>query len=341
MHTIFLKRCGATIVLLLKKKSVKTILRLGISVLLIAYLLSIANLGEIQESLKSANIWYLLIALVLNYSRMPISAYRWKIILESKGILVPLRSLTCFYFIGAFFNMFLPTVIGGDIMRGYECAKFSGRGMDSATSVVIERILGFSTLFIICWISLPFAFKLLEGTNILIIIGLISFAFICFVTILFNRRLMAITLRLSRTIQRWNVEPRLKAAYNSLHSFTTSRAVLIKAFAVSVIFQFVTIVSTYFISEALGLGVPFIYFLVVMPIIWLTLMIPISIAGFGVREGAFAFFFTKVGVSVEDALLLSLLFFGMSMVVALTGGIIYGWGGYRKRSGQVQKEHRG
>jgi len=297
MHTIFLKRCVATIVIFLKKKSVKTILRLGISVLLIAYLLSIADLGAIQESLKSASIWYLLIALALFLFRIPISAYRWKIILASKGILVPLHTLTYFYLVGTFFNMFLPTVLGGDIMRGYECAKYSGQATDSATSVVIERILGFLSLFVICWISLPFAFKMLEGTNVLLIIGLISFAFFCLLAILFNRRLIAIILRLSRSFGRWNVEQKLGILYKSIHSFTASRSLLVtftasrsllvKAFAISLVFQFLTIVTTFFISEALGLGVPFIYFLIVMPLIWVIMMVPISISGLGVREAAF------------------------------------------------------
>lgn len=336
MHTILLTRCRATIVSLLKKKSVKTILRLGISVLLIAYLLSIADLGAIQESLKSASIWYLLIALALFFFRIPISAYRWKIILASKGILVPLHTLTYFYLVGTFFNMFLPTVIGGDIMRGYECAKFSGQTSDSATSVVIERILGFLSLFMICWISLPFALKILEGTNVLFIIGLSSFTFFCLLAILFNRRLMALILRLSRRFSRWNVEQKLGILYNSLHAFTASRSLLVKAFAISLVFQFLTIVSTFFISEALGLGVSLIYFLIVMPIIWVIMMVPISISGLGVREAAFILFFTQIGVPYDDALILSLLFFGLSVIVALMGGIIFSWGGYRKRSVQVQ-----
>lgn len=322
----------------MKNKALFKLLRVFISVSLIAFLLSIANLTELWEALKSASIWFLLIALVLAFSRVFISAFRWRIMLSPKGMRVPFVSLTSFYFVGSFFNMFLPTVLGGDVVRGYELARYSRRAVDSAATVLMERIIGFLALFLICWISLLIGFQKLEGTNILVFIGVMSFAFIVTLVVLFNARLMQRILSLTRIIKRWNVEGRLKETFNSVHAFARARGVMFKAFVVSLVFQFVGIISTYVISEALGLGVPLVYFLMVMPIIWVIMMVPISIAGLGVREGAFVLFFTQQGVSTENALLLSLLFFGLTVVIALVGGIIFLWGGYRRRKFQSGKE---
>lgn len=320
------------------KKHLLMLARYVISISLLVILLTTANLGEIWGTLKTSSIIYLVIALLFAFCRVFISAYRWQIMLSPKGIHVPFGSLACFYFVGNFFNMFLPTVLGGDVVRGYELARFSRRAVDSIATVLMERILGFLALILICWIALIFGFRNLEGTNILLVIGVVSVAFIFLMALLSNTRFTARILSLTRIFKRWNIEGALKETYKSLRSFTASKKVLLNALVISLLYQFVGIVSTFFISQSLGLGVPFVYFLIVMPIIWVIMMVPISISGLGVREGAFVLFFTQQGVSTENALLLSLLFFALTVVLALVGGLIYAWGGYRRKDLQSEKE---
>jgi len=334
MWNLLLNKCKG----ILKKRYLSTILRLVISVSLIAFLLTTANLGELWSTLKTASILYLVIALLFVFVRVFISAYRWQIMLSPKGIHVPLSSLTCFYFVGNFFNMFLPTVLGGDVVRGYELARYSRHAVDSVATVLMERILGFFALFLICWISLIFGFRALEGTNILLIVGGVSGAFLLFMSLLFNTKLTGMILSLTGRIKRWNVEGALKETYKSIRSFTASKKVLLNAFVISLLYQFVGIVSVFFISQSLGLGVSFVYVLIAVPIICVIMMAPISISGLGVREGAFVLFFTQQGVSIEDALLLSLLFFALTVFLALVGGLIYAWGGYRRKEVQPEKE---
>jgi uncharacterized protein (TIRG00374 family) len=313
-------------------------LRLTVSAGLITLLLVVANLGDLWEALKSASLVLLTGALALVFARVVISAYRWQILLTSKNISAPLGTLACFYLVGHFFNMFLPTVLGGDVVRGYELARWSRRAVDSAASVVMERLLGFMALFAICWISLLFGYSALQGTNAVPIVAALSGAFVLLLVILLSRRSMARILSLAGVIRRWNVTDRLRQAYDRFHSFTARKDVLAKAFLMSVLFQLLGIVSTYLISEALGLAVPFAYFLIVMPVIWVIMMVPISVSGLGVREGAFVLFFTQSGVSTEEAILLSLLFFGLTVVVALVGGVVYAWGGYKPKWSEAGKE---
>jgi len=316
----------------MKRRLLPLLIRIVVSGLLIAFLLTSVDLSELGGALKSANIWYLLIALLLVFLRLLVMAYRWQIMLLPKGIRVPLLSLTAIYFVGRFFSMFLPTVIGGDIVRGYELSRLSSRAADSAATVVMERLIGFAAAFIICWISMIFGFRYLEGTNTIIIIGALSFAFILLLAAAFNATLMTKIVSLGRVLKRWNVEGKLMKAYRSLHAFTASKDILVKGLLVSFIHQLIGVAVSFFVSQSLGLNVSFVYFLIAIPIIWIIMMIPVSIAGLGVREGAFVLFFTQYGVSSENALLLSLLVFGLTLISALLGGIIYSWGGYRKRA---------
>ena len=316
-----------------KKETLYKVLRIVISISLIVFLLSRANLPELVAVLKSANVWWFLVALLVEFIRVLISSYRWQILLSAKKIHNSLGSLISFYMVGYFFNMLLPTVWGGDVVRTYELAKYSERAADSIASVLVERTLDLVGLFVICWVSLAvFGLKRFEGTNILPIISGLSMTVLFLVVLLFNRRLMEKLISLGRIIKWWDTEAKLRGTYDSLLELALYRRSLGTAFGVSLIYQFVGIISAFLISQALGLGVPFSFFLVVMPIIWVIMMIPISIAGLGVRESAFVFFFAQHGVPTESALLLSLLFFSLTLVLALVGGSIYGLGKHRRQT---------
>jgi len=308
------------------------LMRIIISLGLLAFLLTRVNLPELAGVLKSINVWWFLLALLVSSLNMFLGAYRWQVLLLASRMAVPLSSLISLYFVGNFFSMFLPTVLGGDIMRTYELAKYSKRTTAAIATVVIERLIGFAALFIICLVSLPiFGSDRLYGTNILPIAVALSLVFFLLLALLYHRRLMNKILSLGRIFKRWDLESKLKRGYASLNELAVSKKGMLLAFLLSLVYQFMGIVGVFFVSKALGLDVPFSFFLVTMPIIWVIVMIPISIAGLGVRESAFVFFFTQQGVASSSALLLSLLFFSLTLATALVGGVIYGLGRYRFR----------
>jgi len=90
-----------------------------------------------------------------------------------------------------------------------------------------------------------------------------------------------------------------------------------------VLFQGIGVICTYLVGLSLGLEVSLEYYFLSVPIIWLVTMLPISINGIGVREGGFVLFFTAVGVSTADALLLSLLTFAQLLLIGLLGGVLF------------------
>ncbi len=314
----------------MKKRLLHTLVRIVVSVSLVSFLLWRADLPEMWSALKSAILWLMVVALALAFLRVVVSAYRWQVMLSARQMKVSLPLLTNYYLVGGFFNLFLPTVLGGDVMRGYELARSSGKVLDTASTVIMERIVGFLALFVICWLSLPFGYHLMAGTNVPYVVAGASGAFAVFVFVILNPKVMSKIISLTSVIKRWNLPEKLRAAVASLHSLGRSRDIMFKAFLISLVFQFIGILSTYCISEALRLHVPFTYFLIVMPVIWVLMMLPISISGLGVREAAFVLFFTQVGVPEEQAILLSLLFFALTVVIGIVGGVLFAWGGYRR-----------
>jgi uncharacterized protein (TIRG00374 family) len=252
-----------------------------------------------------------------------IFAYRWKIMLTVSGVKVPLLMLVKFYFVGAFFNLFLPTALGGDVVRGYDLAMHSGKRVDAVTSVLMERIVGFFALAFIALLALLLGGGTIKDAAVTTVILVVCLGYFALVIIVFNAKMMKRLVTMLKFIKLWGIGRRLDRMYDSLHAFTAHKVVLWQCFALSLICQTLTILAGYSLALAINLKLPLIYFFMILPMIWILIMVPLSINGLGVREGAFVFFFTRVGVSDSAALLLSFLTFSRAIALGLMGGIIY------------------
>jgi hypothetical protein len=118
-------------------------------------------------------------------------------------------------------------------------------------------------------------------------------------------------------IKLWDIGQRLDRMIDSLHAFTSCRAILWQCFALSMICQVLGILAAYSLAWTINLKLAPVYFFMILPMIWIITMVPLSINGLGVREGV------VVGISDSAALLLSFLNFSQMIVLGLVGGIIY------------------
>jgi uncharacterized protein (TIRG00374 family) len=325
---------------LISKKNLFGALRILISVALIGYLLATANLGELFAMLKSWNAIYFVIAVLLGILRNVIFAYRWKITLTVSGIKASFPKLVKSYFVGTFFNLFLPTALGGDVVRGYDLAMYSGKRMGAVTSVLIERIVGFFALAFIALLALLFGSSVIEDTAVTTVILIVCLSYFVLAIIVFNAKIMKRLVAVLKFIKLWDIGKRLDRMYDSLYAFTAHKAILGQCFILSIICQTLAILAAYSLALAINLKLAPIYFFMVLPMIWIITMVPLSINGLGVREGAFVFFFTKVGVSDSGALLLSFLNFSQLIVLGLIGGIIYLFGQVFPTGATQQKSER-
>src|SRR3972149_5188935 len=112
----------------MQRRFVGTTARVMISTLILGLLFSQTDTGRIRELLISLNIFVFMICLFLILGIQVIATYRWHIFVKADNPQVPLVKLFSFYLVGLFFNNFLPTAVGGDVVRGYDLYKYSGRG---------------------------------------------------------------------------------------------------------------------------------------------------------------------------------------------------------------------
>jgi hypothetical protein len=232
--------------------------------------------------------------------------------------------------VGTFFNLFLPTALGGDVVRGYDLARYSGERMGAATSVLVERIVGFFALAFIALLALlvgsSVGSSVIGDTAVTTVILVVCLGYFALAIIVFNARIMKRLVAMLQFIKLWDIGQRLDRMVDSLHAFTSRRAILWQCFVLSMICQALGILAAYSLAWAINLKLAPVYFFMILPMIWIITMVPLSINGLGVREGAFVFFFTTVGAPDSAALLLSFLNFSQMIVLGLMGGIIYLFG---------------
>jgi len=300
----------------MRKDKLLNLLKVGFSLALLAILLKQVGWQQTLETLGKARFSYLAAAFVLYLVGIVVRAYRWQILLTALMIDIPLAKLTALYFVGTFFNNILPTGIGGDVVRVYELSKQSKRPIESVGTVLLDRATGLLVLFLIALLALPFSCQLITPnvTATILLLCLGSWA--------------GLGLVLRRDwLERWGLLrimakiKKLRELYESV--YTCGPKAIGGALAVSFVFNVLLIAVNYLIALSLGVEISLRYFLLFIPLISFLLVLPISLSGLGVREGAYVYLFAQAGVSAPLALAMSLLFYALNVATGLIGGALY------------------
>ncbi|MDH7486100.1 MAG: lysylphosphatidylglycerol synthase transmembrane domain-containing protein [Anaerolineae bacterium] len=301
-------------------------LKVVISVGLIAYLFRRVDLAEVGGALASARPGYLLLALLLYLAAITLNAVRWQGLLRAQGIPVPLAALLEYTFVGVFFNNFLPANVGGDIMRGYGLARYTDYAADAAVSVIVDRIVGLLAFLASAVVAALVAMRSTGQANLrqlalvaLVALGVVGLGFL----LLLSRRLRAWLERFFRWRPLSPLAPLYSRLSDAFDAYRHSHGALALAFLISLALVFSTNFVNWFLAQALGGGISFLYICLFNPLIAFVLLVPISIGGLGLNQSAYVFFFGLVGVPERLALAVSLLLQIVVYLSSLPGGVLW------------------
>lgn len=296
------------------------LVKIAFSACLLFFLYSRADWTSFREIFSQASLVYLLPIFVLCFLNTLASAFKWELLLKADGIDVGLWRLTRSYLIGTFFNLFLPSSIGGDAYRIYDVSKRSSRAAEGFASVFADRFTGF--LAIAAW-GLVFSlagFRRLPEPRIILIPAAVFAMMVIMVWMLLQQRLLLWGLRLFHLDRVAALQDFVRKFLNSISTYRKNRILLVKALSISLAFQLSMIVIVWMMGLTLGFDIGVLPFAIFIPLITLIEALPISIYGLGVRDGAYVFFFTQVGISKEAALSLALLYVAITFVYAAVFG---------------------
>ena len=306
-----------------------TLLKVSISVGLIAYLLLVkVDLSQVGQAIASANIWYLLLALALYFVAITVGCTKWKLLLAAQGIQMSLPQLLSFTFVGLFFGNFFVPIVGGDVVRGYDLARFTERGAEAAISVLVDKLIGLLAFITAAAVMSAYAIwgmgrSDLQGLATIVFLAFLGFV-LAFASIL-SRRLRRLFERLFEIRIFQPVAPIYGRLSDAMQAYRNNIGALAQAFGISLIVLVITNVVNWLLAEAVGANVPIIYIFLFNPMIaFAPILIP-SIGGVGVNQGAFDLFYATVGkvTSSELAITFSLIMQIVIYVSSLPGGVLW------------------
>ena len=300
------------------------ILKAAVSILLLAALLSRVDLARLWSVARTAYLPLLVSALVLYLMMVLVSAWRWGLLLRAQGIRLPFGRLTSSFLVATFFNNFLPSNIGGDVVRIADTARAARSRTLATTVVLMDRGIGLLGLVLVAAIG---ASAGLHGSVGPIGPGLLWAGFavaaaIATPALMVPHAFMRIFKPLKVLHPEW-VEERLDRLHGALARFGRAPAALAGCFAGAVVVQAVLVGFYLAIARSMHIPISFLHLAVIVPVSFVVQMLPLSMNGFGVREATFGFYFTRLGLPLESALLVSFMGAALIMIFSLSGGVAY------------------
>jgi glycosyltransferase 2 family protein len=298
---------------------------LAVTVLGTAYIIWKVDVEETIDLIKDANAAYFAAAVLLTMVTVLPMAWRWQQLLRAKEIDDSVSWLTRAYFVAYTAGQILPTTVGGDALRIFETSRrHPGRTGSIAGSVVLERALGAAATLTLAAVGFVLAYGRYDIGAYLWLEGALVVVTVIVSVLLFSRRARPLLARTVPLLRRVWVERPVRAVYEGIHAYRDESALLAGLFALTLVVQAVRVLAIWLTGEAVGADLsPRVYF-VMGPLLFLVMLIPFTINGLAVRESFFVSFFTTVGESADVGLAAGLLFFLVTIVLAVPGLVIVG-----------------
>jgi len=306
----------------LSKTYLLLIMKFAISVVLIVWIiLSQLDFSELKKVAHLLNFKLLLVAFLMKFVGLYLSASRWKKLLYLMNVKVGLLSLMSSYLVGLFFNNFLPTRMGGDIMRTSDLRLASKSLSRSAAVVFVERFLGISCLIVFAFVAS--LLKLSRASDIPAIwIGLVlGFLGILMIVLLLQFGWIGKIIKLFPISEfRDKVGIGWETFQDSALFMISSRRTLIWGFYYSFLLQVNVIIHFFVIGMAFGFEIPFVDYFFLIPIQLFILVLP-SINGLGLREVSNIMLLASYGISSTEAISFGFIEYLMLLMISSLGGL--------------------
>jgi len=302
-------------------------LKLAVSAILLAILFSRIDVGRLWLSARQASPAWITIALLLYLLNVLASVWRWWLLLEAQAVSVPTHRLVGSFLVALFFSNFLPSNIGGDVIRISDTARPAGSKTLATTIILFDRMLGLMGLVLVSALGASMA-AATSGRGSLPIwpawlwaafaLGACAAAPALMAPAGFGRVLQPLTV----FHPEW-IGERIDKLTASLVRFRDRPGTIASAFAGAVFVQAVTVAFYVAVAYSLHIAITPWNLAVIVPLSFVVQMLPVSVNGFGVREATFSFYFTRIGQPIESALLLSLGATALVMLFSLSGAAVY------------------
>ncbi|MCK5076925.1 MAG: flippase-like domain-containing protein [Calditrichia bacterium] len=305
------------------KKYFLVFLKIAISFGLLYWLINNVGAKKIIITILNADLWLLLLSCFLFVLITFILSNRWKYMSQPFSQNLTNWNLFKYYLYFYYFNNFLPTSIGGDIVRALKVGQDMDSRSNGLASVFIDRVMGIWATLTFATLGLYWTANYFKNMKIVYFAILFSIAVILLMNILLNpwvynhfrnKLILKITL--------FNFGSRLTKVLDAVHLYRGEKKILFVGYILALLAQGLTVILTYVVGLALGVDMNLGYLFFAIPVSFLITLAP-SINGIGWREGSYIFLLGKIGVLKETAFTISLLVLIVQVFLSIFGGIFW------------------
>jgi len=275
------------------------------------------------NQISKADLKWVLISLSLEPFLLFASVIKWHILLRSKKTQVTRLRLSGLYLVGRFFNNFLPSTVGGDVVRAYELGNYTKDHTEAFASVFVERFTGLVTLVGLALISFLSHQRLTNDSRIILVMAIAVAGLLTLVWLILDTRPLALVENKISFNLFQRIVPKLKKIQLSLQSYKDDKRTLLLAIFWSFIFMFLAIANVYTSARAFHSPISFLDIAIIVPIILVVAMMPLTFNGLGIQEWAYVILFEWIGLPASVGLSTIILIRGKNFLVAAIGGIVY------------------
>lgn len=288
------------------------LVRIAVTLLILGLIFRSVDLQSVLDHAKDIVPRLLLLGILLQLLSTTLAAYRWYLVMKPLGYGQEFGFYLRSYFKGAFFNQGLPTSIGGDAIRVIDVARKGCRKRDAFYGVFIDRVLGLVGLLILNLTANALNPDLLPRGMFLTINLLVASGILGFIVLLFLRRL--------DWLKRWRITRLFHTISQNLSRVLVTPRDYVLQIGLSVAVHFLSLLAIFLVGRSVEMPFDLLTFLIIVPPVLLLTLIPLSLAGWGIREGAMIGLFTLIGADKVNVLTMSILY-GLVLVIASLPGL--------------------
>jgi len=306
------------------KKTLLILAKISISGLLIYLTLKSIGTSEFVSGIIQANPAYVIAGAVVFLVSYLIGATQWWLILKSNNIKIAWSRALSFYFIGLFFNNFLPSSLGGDVFRMIDIKQHGADSSAAVSTVFLDRFAGLFVMSGMAMLASPVIFLNQQiSRQLQIFLICLPLVWILIFFVLFNKKLADFFFNIIDKFIPGKIKESIRKIHHNIYEFGRNPAFAVKILGIALCVQLCRITTIYLLSRSIGFHATPIYFLIFIPLIAIAAAAPISLGGLGVREKLGVFLFSTVTVDGQPAAIFLFMAYITAVLTSLPGGVLF------------------
>jgi uncharacterized protein (TIRG00374 family) len=297
-------------------------LKILVSTALMLFLFRRISMPELMRLVRELHVEPFAGAIVCFFLSNLLGSRQWHRLLTASGIQLSFRRAFRFYFVGLFFNNFLPANVGGDAVKVYDVSRIGSSVYQVIAVTLLDRIIG---IFSLCMLACVAAVYLMNSDSMTpygYYLVVFAACMVPAVGLYFFKPLGTLIRRLVSAIRPLSIDVRMSAVIDHLSEFKSRKDVIVQVIGLSLVIQALRVFTHVLVGVSLGIHIDstiLSQFFVFVPLLSLAMIPPITINGLGIREGLGILLFARAGLAETDAFALEFLTWVVSVGVSLLG----------------------